>query len=135
MSTDRQEPTFTVAVVGAGPAGLMAAIVAAEAGANVVLLEQLRRPGVKLLATGGGRCNITNLTPAPAFLASFGRQGRFMSPALDLLGPEALRDFFARLGLPTVVEDALYVFPASGRAADVFSPAARWRDCRLPMAF
>ncbi|MCY2926589.1 MAG: aminoacetone oxidase family FAD-binding enzyme, partial [Planctomycetota bacterium] len=115
----------TVAVVGAGPAGMMAAIAAAECGAKVLLLEQLRRPGVKLLATGGGRCNITNLTPTPAFLASFGRQGRFMAPAIDLLGPAALREFFARLGLPTVVEEGVYVFPASGRAADVQAALAR----------
>lgn len=109
----------TVAVVGAGPAGMMAAIAAAECGAKVLLLEQLRRPGVKLLATGGGRCNITNLTPQAEFVASFGRQGRFITSALDLLGPGALREFFARVGVPTVVEDDVYVFPASGRAADV----------------
>ena len=119
---------ITVAVVGAGASGQLAAIAAAEGGAKVVLLEQLRRPGVKVLATGGGRCNLTNLTAAPAFVAAFGRQGRFMSHALDLLGPEALREFFARLGVPTVVEDDVYVFPATGRAADIQSALARRCD-------
>ena len=117
-----------VAVVGAGASGQLAAIAAAHGGASVVLIEQLRRPGVKLLATGGGRCNITNLSSQAAFVAAFGRQGRFMTPALDLLGPEALREFFDRLSVPTVVEDALYVFPASGRAADVQAALARRCD-------
>ena len=51
---------YDLVIVGAGPAGLMAAIAAAEAGARVAVCEQLGQPGAKLLATGGGRCNLTN---------------------------------------------------------------------------
>ena len=106
-------------VVGAGPAGLLAAIAAAELGRRVVLLEQLPRPGVKLLATGGGRCNLTNTLPPDEFPARFGRHGRFILPALDAFGPDALRRFLHSLGVPTAAPDGLHVFPVSDSAADV----------------
>ena len=106
-------------VVGAGPAGLMAAIAAARQGARVTLLEQLPRPGAKLLATGGGHCNLTNTLPPEEFPARFGRQGRFLSPALDLLPPESLRQFFADLGVPTLAQDGFHVFPVSHTASSV----------------
>ena len=113
------EPVFDLAVVGAGPAGLLAAIAAAERGRRVVLLEQLPRPGVKLLATGGGRCNLTNTLPPDEFPARFGRHGRFILPALDAFGPDALRRFLHSLGVPTAATDGLHVFPVSDSAADV----------------
>jgi predicted Rossmann fold flavoprotein len=110
-----------VVVAGAGPAGLMAAIAAARAGRRVVVLERMPRPGLKLLATGGGHCNLTNLTPADAFLAAYGRNGRFAADALRQMGPADLRDFFRGLGVPTVAQDTGLVFPASGRAGDVLA--------------
>jgi len=113
------EPVFDLAVVGAGPAGLLAAIAAAELGRRVILLEQLPRPGVKLLATGGGRCNLTNTLPPGEFPARFGRHGRFILPALDAFGPDALRRFLHSLGVPTAAPDGLHVYPASNSAADV----------------
>jgi len=113
------EPVFDLAVVGAGPAGLLAAIAAAELGRRVVLLEQLPRPGVKLLATGGGRCNLTNTLPPGEFPARFGRHGRFILPALDAFGPDDLRRFLHSLGVPTAAPDGLHVFPVSDSAADV----------------
>ncbi len=106
-----------VIVVGAGAAGQTAAIAAAEAGRHVVLVERKTQPGLKLLASGGGRANLTNLAPRADFVSAFGRQGRFMLPALEAMGPDALRDFFARLGLPTATEGPR-VYPASKRAAD-----------------
>jgi predicted Rossmann fold flavoprotein len=130
-----------VAVVGAGPAGMMAAIAAAEgvgvrspapsrlpapSGAPVVLLEQLDGPGAKLLATGGGRCNLTNTLPLDRFMAAFGREGRFMHPALATFGSAALRKFLEKLGLPTHAPDGLHVFPASDSAKDVLR-VLRWR--------
>jgi hypothetical protein len=114
------EPVFDLAVVGAGPAGLLAAIAAAESRrAGIVLLEQLPRPGVKLLATGGGRCNLTNTLPPDEFPARFGRHGRFILPALAAFGPDALRRFLGSLGVPTAAPDRLHVFPVSDSAADV----------------
>jgi hypothetical protein len=116
------------AVVGAGPAGLMAAIAAAEAGRRVVVLEQLDRPGAKLLASGGGRCNLTNTLPRDAFLARFGRQGRFMLPALAALDSRGLRQFLEGLGVPTHAPDGLHVYPVADSALAV--QKALWRRAR-----
>jgi len=115
----RETPASDVVVIGAGPAGLMAAIAAAERGAAVTVLEQLDRPGAKLLATGGGRCNVTNAVPPEEFMAAFGRRGRFMTEALRALDSGALRGLLARLGVPTRARDGFHFFPASERAADV----------------
>jgi hypothetical protein len=117
-----------VAVVGGGPAGLMAAIAAAEAGRRVLVLEQLDRPGAKLLASGGGRCNLTSTLPARDFLARFGRQGRFAQPALEALGPDSLRKFLDSLGVPTHSPDGLHVYPVSNSAVTVQS--ALWRRAK-----
>ena len=110
-----------VLIVGAGPAGLMAAIAAAGRGARAVVREQLDRPGAKLLASGGGRCNLTNTADEAAFVAAFGRQGRFILPALRAFGPAALRRFLADRGVPTGAADGFRVLPRSGRAADVLN--------------
>ena len=120
--------TADVAVVGAGPAGLMAAIAAAGAGRRVVVLEQLQRPGAKLLASGGGRCNLTNTLPRDAFLARFGRQGRFMLPALAALDSQGLRQLLDGLGVPTHAPDGLHVYPVSDSALTV--QKALWRRAR-----
>lgn len=112
-------PDLDIAVIGAGPAGLMAAIAAAEAGARVAVCEQMARPGVKLLATGGGRCNLTNTASAAEVMARFGRQGRFMAPALALMDGPRLRAFFAALGVPTAAPDGFHVFPESNSARSV----------------
>ena len=116
-----------VAVVGAGPAGLMAAIAAARAGTRVTLCERMTRPGVKLLATGGGRCNITNTLTAAEIMASFGREGGFMRPALREMPPEGIRKFFAEAGVETHAPDGFHVFPRSESASDVL--AALRRNC------
>ncbi|HBF34879.1 TPA: NAD(P)/FAD-dependent oxidoreductase, partial [Candidatus Sumerlaeota bacterium] len=68
----------SVIIIGAGPSGWMAAIAASRAGAAVTLLEKQPRTGTKLLATGGGRCNITNTLKTSEFLSRFAsRQARF----------------------------------------------------------
>ena len=108
-----------VAVIGAGPAGLMAAVAAAGRGASVTVCEQLDRPGAKLLVTGGGRCNLTNTASAGEFMASLGRQGRFAQPALAAMDSEGLREFFAGLGVPTASPDGFAVYPADNSAATV----------------
>ena len=109
-----------IVVVGAGPAGLMAAIAAAEA-ADVLLLDQMARPGLKLLASGGGRCNLTNTLAPAAFMERFGRQGRFMQPALAALDAAALRRFLESLGVPTHSPDGLLVYPTAESGAPVLS--------------
>jgi len=117
-------------VVGAGPAGLLAAITAAESRrAGILVLEQLDHPGAKLLASGGGRCNLTNTLPPDAFAERFGRQGRFIQPALAAFGPDALRRFLDSLGVPTHAPDGVHVYPAGDSAAAVRKALlARARD-------
>ena len=110
---------FDVAIVGAGPAGLMAAIAAGRTGARVIVCEQLDRPGVKLLATGGGRCNLTNTAAPERFIECFGRRGRFIQPALEALKPATLRTFFEEQRVPTISPDGFHVYPASQSAASV----------------
>ncbi len=119
MMHPRSDPRPGLVIVGAGPAGLTAAIVAARAGGRVTVYEQLERAGAKLEVTGGGRANLTNLLPREEFTAGFGRQGRFMLPALEALDPSGLRDFMKALGVPTEAPDGLRVYPKSNRAPDV----------------
>jgi len=116
---------YDLVIVGAGPAGLMAAIAAAEAGARVAVCEQLGQPGAKLLATGGGRCNLTNTAAPEALMARFGRHGRFMAPALALMDNSKLREFFAALGVPTAAADGFHVFPESNSARSVLDALLR----------
>jgi predicted flavoprotein YhiN len=106
----------------------MAAIAAAERSARVTLLERLDKPGRRLLATGGGRCNLTRMIDVPAFLAAYGRQGRFAQTALANLDPSGLREFMGALGVPTQAEDDGAVYPASHAAADVH--AALLKRCK-----
>ncbi len=99
----------------------MAALAAGGAGRRVVVLEQLAKPGLKLLATGGGRCNLTHESPDEDYVAAFGRQGRFILPALEVMGPEHLRQYFAGLGVPTHIEEGGLVFLDSNSARSVQS--------------
>ena len=115
-----------VIVVGGGAAGLIAAGQAAEAGAEVLLLEKMQRPGRKLCITGKGRCNLTNIAELPDFLAHFGRNGRFLRQAFARFFTPDLMDFFTGLGLELVTERGGRVFPASGKAPDVLKVLQKW---------
>lgn len=108
-----------ICIAGAGPAGLAAAIFAARAGAEVTLVEKNDRPGLKLLATGGGRCNVTNTRPPAEWPALFGKRGRFITPALDFLPRPGLESLFAELGQPLHCPDGRHVFPRSNSARDI----------------
>ncbi|MFH0954355.1 MAG: NAD(P)/FAD-dependent oxidoreductase [Verrucomicrobiota bacterium] len=127
MTASPPDLSFDLAIVGAGPAGMMAAIAAAQDGARVAVCEQLERPGVKLLASGGGRCNLTNTLKTDDFMARFGRQGRFMQPALTLMDSSALRQFLRKLGVATASPDGFRVYPASNSSAQV--QRAIWQRC------
>ena len=110
-----------IAVIGGGPAGLFAAIAASGAGRRVTLFEKLAQPGRKLLATGGGKCNIGNTLDAFELASAFGRQGRFMLPALERFYGETMRKWFADRGVPLTLDDDFHYFPASRRAGDVLN--------------
>ena len=109
-----------VLVIGGGPAGMMAAILASEAEAKTVLLEKNAELGIKLMMTGKGRCNITNAeNDKRKFLETFGRNGKFLYSALGEFGTEETIGFFEKRGLATKVERGNRIFPVSDRAGDV----------------
>ncbi|MHC4204056.1 MAG: BaiN/RdsA family NAD(P)/FAD-dependent oxidoreductase [Planctomycetota bacterium] len=108
-----------ICIIGAGPAGLMASIFAAQAGARTIVIEANTSPGRKLLLTGAGRCNLTHQAEPRQIVREFGAKGRFLSYALYQFSPKDVRNFFAGLGLKTKVENDGCVFPATGRAAHV----------------
>ncbi|MGA2070750.1 MAG: NAD(P)/FAD-dependent oxidoreductase [Sedimentisphaerales bacterium] len=108
-----------VCVIGAGPAGLMSAIFAAQAGAQVVVIEKNAAAGQKLLLTGGGRCNITHTGTVDDFVRAYGKSGRFLRHCLHEFSPDATRDFFGRLGVETKVDEDGCVFPVSESASNV----------------
>jgi predicted Rossmann fold flavoprotein len=110
---------WDVAIIGGGPAGLMAAIRAAERGRKTILLDKNREPGVKILLSGGTRCNLTHATDAQGIVRAFGKNGRFLHSALARLGPQQVIDLFEAEGVPTKVENGGKVFPVSDWAADV----------------
>ncbi|MFO0819166.1 MAG: NAD(P)/FAD-dependent oxidoreductase [Pirellulales bacterium] len=110
---------WDVLVVGAGAAGLVAAFRAAELGASVLLLEKNRRPGVKILMSGGTRCNLTHDTDNRGIVQAYGVPGRFLHSALAALSVRASIQLFEAEGVYTKAEETGKVFPQSDRAADV----------------
>jgi predicted Rossmann fold flavoprotein len=113
-------PDVDVIVIGAGAAGLLAATRAAERGRRTLLLEKNRKPGVKILMSGGTRCNVTHATDRRGIVEAFGKaQGPFLHSALAALGPDEVVAMFAAEGVPTKVEPGGKIFPESDRALDV----------------
>ncbi|MDD5449370.1 MAG: NAD(P)/FAD-dependent oxidoreductase [Candidatus Omnitrophica bacterium] len=108
-----------VAIAGGGPAGSMAAIHAASAGRDVILIEKNPSIGVKILLTGAGRCNLTNIAPMDVFIEKFGAQGQFLRTAFHKFSNEDLMDFFKSEGLELKDERQGRVFPATDRASSV----------------
>ncbi len=108
-----------VCIIGAGPAGLTAAIFAAQAGARAVLIERGSAAGRKLLKTGRGRCNLTHTGTIEEFVRIYGECGHFLKPALYAFSPEAVREFFRTRQLAAKEEKDGCVFPITDRASDV----------------
>jgi predicted Rossmann fold flavoprotein len=126
-----------VAVIGAGAAGLMAAGRAAEKGARVLLLERNREPGKKLMLTGGGRCNFTNINLAPERLVeTFGPNGKFLYSGLNIFGVKETLEFFNRIGVPYYSEPSGRFFPKSDKSKDVVDGLMKWlRQNRVQWLF
>src|SRR5947199_3292812 len=119
------EPIWDVVVAGAGAAGLVAALRAAERGRRTILLEKNRRAGVKILMSGGTRCNITQATDNRGIVEAYGPPGRFLHSALSALGVEDTIALFESEGVATKVEETGKVFPVSDRAVDVLEALLR----------
>ena len=115
-----------IIVIGAGPAGMMAAGAAAEAGAKVTLIEKNAKVGRKLAITGKGRCNITNLCDNEEFIAHLTANPRFLYSAINRFSCYDAVAFFEEHGLRTKVERGNRVFPESDRALDVVDTLYRY---------
>ena len=112
---------YDAVILGAGAAGLMAAVHAAERGRRVLLLEKAKKPGVKILMSGGTRCNITHDCPDRDIIPAFGPNGKFLHSALAGFGVRDTVAFFEAEGVATKVEETGKIFPASDRALDVLN--------------
>lgn len=119
---------FDFVIVGAGAAGLFAASLAAEGGAKVLVVERMKQAGRKLLITGKGRCNITNVAPHSEFYRSIFPKGKFLKHAFSSFFADDMVQFFNNQGLNTTVERGGRVFPESNKSADVVS--ALMNACR-----
>lgn len=119
------DPPWEVVVVGAGPAGMLAAARAAQRGRRTLLVEKNRKPGVKILMSGGTRCNLTHDTNPQGIVQAFGTQGRFLHSAVASLSPRALLDMIEAEGVATKVEPGGKIFPASDHADDVCQALVR----------
>jgi hypothetical protein len=117
-----------VVVIGAGAAGLVAAAEAARRAASVLLLEKNNKVGVKILMSGGTRCNLTHHTDARGITEAFGHARRFLQPSVGAFPPQAVVHMFHAAGVPTKVEVTGKIFPASDRALQVRD--ALWKLAR-----
>lgn len=111
---------YEIAVIGGGPAGIMAAIAASQNSSSVILLEKNSKLGRKLLMSGGGRCNITNAKPIKKLL-KFYPQKNFLKHSFYTLTNEKLLSFFENKGLNFIEEDNNRIFPESEKSKDVLN--------------
>jgi predicted Rossmann fold flavoprotein len=111
---------WDLVVVGAGAAGLIAATRAAEGGLRTLLLEKNNKPGVKILMSGGTRCNLTHATDRRGILSMFPKdQAAFLQSALAAFGPEDLQEYVKAEGIALKTESTGKIFPASDSAVDI----------------
>ena len=120
------ERVYSAAVIGGGPAGLMAAGLLGQGGLPVLLLEKNDQPGKKLRITGKGRCNLTNNCEVEDFLRNVPRNPRFLYSALYGFSPQDTMAFFEGLGVPLKTERGRRVFPVSDNAHQIADALARW---------
>ena len=114
-----------IIIIGGGPAGMMAAIKAAETNESmggqveILLLEKMKRPGRKMMITGKGRCNITNAADVSEIIKNIHGNGRFLFSSMQAFDNRAVIDFFEEQGVAVKVERGQRVFPVSDKAQDV----------------
>ncbi|WP_188583891.1 NAD(P)/FAD-dependent oxidoreductase [Azorhizobium oxalatiphilum] len=117
ISQAPRDPDTPVAIIGAGPAGLMAASHLAAAGVRVRLFDRMPAPARKFLMAGRGGLNLTHSEPLDRFLTRYGPAADHLAPAIHAFPPEALRAFVEDLGEPTFVGSSGRVFPKSFKAS------------------
>jgi predicted Rossmann fold flavoprotein len=113
---------YDIIIIGGGASGLMAASRACDLGAKVLLIEKNKQAGIKLLTTGGGRCNITNyIEDYKVLAANYKNNSRFLLSAFSKFGAKETVEFFKNLGIKTKIEANNRVFPVSDKARDVLN--------------
>ena len=123
----KENNLFDIAVIGGGPAGMLAAGRAAELEAKVVLIEKNEILGKKLLITGKGRCNFTHSEfDIRKFAEKFGRNGRFLYSALAIFGAREVINFFECRGLKSRVEQGDRIFPEERNAQDILNVLTKY---------
>ena len=126
----------TVAVIGGGAAGMMAAVTAAECGADVTVFERNSYAGKKLRITGKGRCNVTNDCSPREMLDSVRRNPKFLYGAVNRFTPADTMEFFENAGVPLKTERGRRVFPVSDKAADIAAALVKkMRDCGVRVRY
>jgi len=118
--------SYDVIVIGAGPAGLLAAGRAAEIGNKVLILEKMNQEGRKLLITGKGRCNITNDAIIGEFITHVYPNGKFLRNAFSKFYSKDIIDLLKKYGVESTLERGGRYFPASNNAADVLKAFLKW---------
>jgi predicted Rossmann fold flavoprotein len=119
---------YDTVVIGAGPAGLLAAGRAAEKGARVLVLEKMRLPGRKLLITGKGRCNITNDASIGEFIKHVFPNGKFLRNAFAKFYSKDIIELLAKYGVESTLERGGRYFPASNKSKDVLEALLKWTN-------
>lgn len=114
-----------VCVIGGGPAGMMAAIAAAEKGHSVVLLEKNEKLGKKLFITGKGRCNVTNGADVETLLSNVVTNKKFLYSAFYSFDNQALMDMIEKAGCPLKTERGERIFPVSDHSSDIIKAFER----------
>jgi predicted Rossmann fold flavoprotein len=117
---------FDVIVVGAGPAGLLAAGHAAELGARVLVLEKMRQEGRKLLITGKGRCNVTNSASISEFITHVFPNGRFLKKSFSQFYTKHIIILLEKYGVELTLERGGRYFPTSNKSADILDALLKW---------
>jgi uncharacterized flavoprotein (TIGR03862 family) len=117
-----------VAIIGAGPAGLMAAEVIAQGGAQVTLYDAMPSAGRKFLMAGRGGLNLTHSEALPAFLTRYGAATKHLAPAIAAFSPDSLRAWSEALGQPTFVGSSSRVFPQAFKASPLLRAWLRRLD-------
>lgn len=123
-----------IVIIGAGAAGMMAAVHAISAGAKVILLEQNNVLGKKLRITGKGRCNVTNFCTVQEFMQNVPTNSKFLYSAINYFTPQDTIEFFEENNVPLKVERGNRVFPRSDKAADIieaFRQTLKKTNCKI----
>jgi len=119
---------YDICVIGAGACGIVASIQARYRGKSVLLLEKLPQIATKLKATGGGRCNLTNSLDMESFIASFGKNGRFIQDALKCFDNKETVKFFDSIGVKTHSPDGFRVFPTTHNSSTIIEALQKELD-------